>query len=74
MNSWKRLRHDTSTNQFFLSRYFFFLVENNEIGDKENFNDVHAIIEKGITFDTSGFNIKPTYAMEAMYIDKGFLE
>jgi leucyl aminopeptidase len=33
--------------------------------------DVHAMIGKGIIFDTGGYNIKPTGFMEDMYVDKG---
>ena len=31
----------------------------------------HAIIGKGVTFDTGGYNLKPTNFMEEMFMDKG---
>ena len=30
----------------------------------------HAIVGKGLTFDTGGLNLKPTNSIEDMYIDK----
>lgn len=32
---------------------------------------LHSIVGKGVVFDTGGLNIKPTGAMEDMYMDKG---
>lgn len=39
------------------------------IGDKETDSNI-ALVGKGITFDTGGYNLKPTGSMETMKIDK----
>jgi leucyl aminopeptidase len=39
-------------------------------GDKENKNYSHAIVGKGLTFDTGGLNLKPTNFIEDMHLDK----
>jgi leucyl aminopeptidase len=39
-------------------------------GDKANKTFSHAIVGKGLTFDTGGLNLKPTNYIEDMYLDK----
>ena len=34
-------------------------------------SDVHALVGKGLTFDTGGLHVKPYGSMEEMYADKG---
>lgn len=40
------------------------------IGDETTTNVSHAIVGKGLTFDTGGLNLKPTNYIEDMYQDK----
>lgn len=39
-------------------------------GDKTSNKISHAIVGKGLTFDTGGLNLKPTNYIEDMYLDK----
>jgi leucyl aminopeptidase len=39
-------------------------------GDKSNDKFTHAVVGKGLTFDTGGLNLKPTNYIEDMYLDK----
>lgn len=39
-------------------------------GNKDNKEDLHCFVGKGLCFDAGGLNIKPTGYMETMYMDK----
>jgi len=39
-------------------------------GKEESDNFTHAVVGKGLTFDTGGLNLKPTNYIEDMYLDK----
>ena len=40
-------------------------------GNPESSTVEHALVGKGLTFDTGGLNLKPTRAIEDMHLDKG---
>lgn len=41
------------------------------IGNPQNKEDVIALVGKGVCFDAGGLNLKPTGAIEEMWMDKG---
>ncbi len=39
-------------------------------GDADSDKFTHAVLGKGVTFDTGGLNLKPTGHIESMHLDK----